>query len=64
MHGALVSFLVGACALATPVGAALAADPDSITVTAGAHYHRSGFHRFFFGTDYRTIWSTPVRVPV
>ena len=64
MHGALVSLLVGACALVTPVGAALAADPDSITVTAGAHYQRSGFHRFFFGTDYRTIWSTPVRVPV
>jgi len=64
MHGALVSLLVGACALATPVGAALAADPDSITVTAGALYQRSGFHRFFFGTDYRTIWSTPVRVPV
>jgi len=69
MNGALgpvLSLVVGACALAMPIGIAFAAESerDSITVTAGASYDRSAVHRLFFGSDYRKLWTTPIRVPV
>ena len=64
--GILLSLFLGACTLAGPSAALAAADgdPDSLTVTAGAAYGRSAVHRFFFGSDYRKLWTTPVRVPV
>jgi len=34
------------------------------TVVAGAHYRRGALHRFLFGTDYRSLWTTPVSAPV
>src|ERR1041385_4380023 len=40
------------------------APKDSATVVAGAHYSAGAFHRFFFGSRYRALWTTPIRVPV
>ena len=37
---------------------------DSVTVVAGAHYGAGAFHRFLFGTRYRSLWTTPIKVPV
>ena len=37
---------------------------DSVSVAPGAHYAAGGLHQFFFGNEYRTLWKTPVRVPV
>src|ERR1044071_4314715 len=37
---------------------------DSVTITPGAQYRAGGLHRFFFGTRYRALWTTPIRVPV
>jgi hypothetical protein len=34
------------------------------TLVVGAHYARGGVHQFFFGTHYRPLWTTPVRVPI
>ena len=33
-------------------------------VVAGKQYAASGTHRFFFGNDYRALWTTPVTVEV
>ena len=40
------------------------APKDSVTVVPGAHYAASSLHRFFFGTRYRALWTTPIKVPV
>lgn len=32
------------------------------TVTAGEQYGADAFHRFLLGSDYRDLWTTPVRV--
>lgn len=37
---------------------------DSVTVQAGKHYKRSGFHNIFWGSHYRNVWAAPVTVPV
>ncbi|HEV8612983.1 MAG TPA: hypothetical protein VGQ73_05700, partial [Gemmatimonadales bacterium] len=37
---------------------------ESVTVVPGAQYRAGGLHRFFFGTRYRGLWTTPIRVPV
>jgi hypothetical protein len=34
------------------------------TVVAGPQYRRSGSHNFFFGEDYRRLWTTPIQVEV
>jgi hypothetical protein len=44
-------------------------EPDSIPEerklqAAGPRYQASGLHRFLFGPEYRSLWSTPVSVPV
>jgi hypothetical protein len=39
-------------------------DVDSVTVIAGRHYTRSGFHNFFWGKHYREVWAAPVTVKV
>ncbi len=36
--------------------------PDSVDVVAGEHYAVSGFRRFFFGKEYRSLWTTRLRV--
>ena len=42
---------------------AVAAD-SFVTVVPGPQFNRGGFFRFFWGTDYRKEWNTPVRIPV
>ncbi len=37
---------------------------DSVTIQAGKHYKRSGFHNLFWGKHYRSVWAAPVTVPV
>lgn len=35
-----------------------------VTVVPGSEYGAGRLHRFFFGTDYRSLWTTPITVPV
>lgn len=37
---------------------------DSVTVVVGHEYAKPGIHEFFFGSDYRKLWDTAIRVPV
>src|SRR5687768_8867537 len=37
---------------------------DSVTIRASDKYEKGAIHRFFFGDNYRDIWSTPVKAPV
>jgi hypothetical protein len=37
---------------------------DTVSVAPGAQYEAGGLHQFFFGKSYRTLWKTPLRVPV
>jgi hypothetical protein len=37
---------------------------DSVSIAPGAQYAAGGLHQFFFGKSYRTLWKTPLRVPV
>src|ERR1041384_3292930 len=58
---------LAALLLALPAAGAVAQSPaarDSVTITPGAQYRAGGLHRFFFGTRYRALWTTPIRVPV
>lgn len=41
-----------------------AAAQDSVTVVAGPAFARGGLHRFLLGDNYRSLWTTPIRVPV
>ena len=54
------ALLVGGAALGSP---ASAQTPDTL-VTPGPGYAAGGFHRWLFGSHYRDLWTTPVRVPV
>ncbi|MFD2248154.1 hypothetical protein [Pontibacter ruber] len=40
------------------------ASVDSVTIQAGKHYKRSGFHNLFWGWHNRALWTAPVTVPV
>lgn len=37
---------------------------DTRTVTAGGQYEAGAFHRLWFGTGYRELWTTPIQAPV
>ncbi len=37
---------------------------ESVTVAAGARYRVGGLERWFDGSSYRGLWTTPIRVPV
>src|ERR1041384_4244290 len=37
---------------------------DSVVVTPGAEYKAGGPHRFFFGSRYRRLWTSSLRLPV
>jgi hypothetical protein len=37
---------------------------ERVVRAAGARYQASGAHSFFFGREYRSLWSTPISVPV
>ena len=34
------------------------------TVVIGPRYEASGIHRWCFGSEYRQLWTTPIRVPI
>ncbi|MGH7561760.1 MAG: BamA/TamA family outer membrane protein [Gemmatimonadales bacterium] len=36
----------------------------TVTVIPNEEYDAGGFYRMFFGTRYRKLWTTPIRVPV
>ncbi len=38
--------------------------PESVTVAASTRYKAGAMHRWLVGSTYRTLWSTPIRVPV
>lgn len=40
------------------------AQRDTVTITAGPQYGAGAIHRTLFGSDYRDLWTTPVRIPV
>ena len=42
----------------------LAAQQRDTVVVAGARYARGGVYRYFFGSHYRELWTTPIRVRV
>lgn len=56
--------LVLLLALAVPAAAQTYAPAESVTVALGPQYKAGGTHRVFFGTRYRKLWTTPVRVPL
>jgi hypothetical protein len=40
------------------------APAESVTVVPAAQFKAGGMHRFFFGTRYRKLWTTPIKIPV
>jgi hypothetical protein len=62
------AFAGGILLVAAVVGGAAssvrAAEPETRKVVAGAEYAASGPHRFFFGADYRDLWTRPATVEV
>src|SRR5262249_34015411 len=67
---AMRALVAGSAAVLLGIGPTVAraqeagAGTESTTVAAGAHYARGALHRFFFGAHYRTLWTTPIRVPI
>ena len=57
----VVALLALACLEPTPAGAQFGATD---TVAAGPEYQAGGLHRLFFGSSYRSIWTTPFEAPV
>jgi len=51
-------------AVAAPALAQTYAPAESVTVVPGREYKAGGIHRTFFGAHYRSLWTTPIRVPV
>jgi hypothetical protein len=64
------ALLLGVTLSASSVTPLAAQKPDSVaqervvSQAAGARYRASGLHRLLFGREYRSLWSTPVSVPV
>jgi hypothetical protein len=61
LHGCGALFILLGAALWT--GPATAQQRDT-TVVAGPQYGKGGLYRFYFGTDYRALWTAPLRVPL
>ena len=61
---ALIAFVPVASAQHPPASSKPHTIPESVTVIAGQHYQAGAFHRWFFGDNYRDLWTTPIRVPV
>ena len=40
------------------------AEEETRTVTAGEQYRAPALHRWFYGSGYRDLWTTPIEVPV
>jgi len=50
--------------ISTPSASQTYAPAESVTVVPAPQFKAGGTHRFFFGTRYRKLWTTPIRVPV
>ena len=53
------------CSTSAPVASAqprTASVQDSVTVVPGERYAAGSLHRLLFGSDYRSVWTTPLRV--
>ena len=61
--GVLVGFLAG-LSLGPNLLAQGGAPPDSATIVPGRQYRAGGFKRTLLGSDYRMLWTTPIRVPI
>jgi hypothetical protein len=62
MRRAATLFL-GLSGLVMPARSA-AAQSDSVARAAGPEYSAGGLYRFLLGREYRTLWTTPIRLPV
>ena len=54
-------------AVLVPLGLAAQTAPSAdsmVVITPGARYMASGIHKFFFGSHYRDLWTTPIEVEV
>ncbi len=60
---AALAGLLALC-LPAPASAQVYAPAESVTVIPRAEYRAGGLHRLFFGTHYRPLWTTAIRVPV
>ncbi|HYJ79864.1 MAG TPA: BamA/TamA family outer membrane protein [Longimicrobiaceae bacterium] len=58
----ILPLVLAACA--APLLAGGAAAQRDTTVVAGPRYDAGGLHRMFFGSNYRELWTAPVRVEV
>ncbi len=56
--------VAGVCLVMVLLGPPPVLGQDSVTVVPGEQYAAGGLHRFVFGTGYRDLWTTPIRVPV
>jgi hypothetical protein len=59
-----LSTLVLTALAPAPATAQQFAPRESVTVVPSPRYSASGLHRFFFGSRYRRLWTTPIRVPL
>ena len=59
----LLALSLAALALAAAPGP-VQAQSDTTTVTAGPRYRAGALKRFLLGSSYRSLWTTPVAVPV
>ncbi|MGY3087244.1 DNA polymerase III delta prime subunit [Hymenobacter sp. UYAg731] len=62
-----VAVVLGGCGEHRAAGVAgprWSADSATVQLAAGPQYARSAAWKFFFGTHYRSVWATPVTVPV
>lgn len=48
----------------SPAGAQTNPDSPRTTTVIAGDYSAGGFYRFFFGTHYRDLWTTPVKVEI
>lgn len=56
--------LLAGCVTPSSLGAQSLDTARALTVRAGDHYAAGALHRVLFGTDYRALWTTELRVPV
>ena len=62
--GRMTAWHRAAVFLAATSAVPAAAQTRDTTVVPGSGYAAGGFHRWLFGAHYRTLWTTPIRVPV
>jgi hypothetical protein len=51
-------------AVAAQAGPAAVVGTDSVVLAPGLRYRGSRLHRFLYGSTYRDLWATPIKVPL